>query len=131
MDCFFLKKLAPKSIISDKVSKYSTFQPDNFPISRCLSVTSSRNAENIPSQDHMYVTGIISSHAGWMQQGAGKKKKTVKCRRCGDDVSEVFPSIISGLPPLHFPRVNPVISATQLQRAAGGLGGVLGARSSP
>lgn len=82
-----------------------------------------RNAENIPSRDH--AGGIIFSHVGVdAAVAAGKKRKR---RRCGVDVSEVFPPVISGLPPLRFPRVNPVISATQARRAAGRGAGGLGA----
>lgn len=88
-----------------------------------------RNAENIPSRDH--AGGIIFSHVGVdAAVAAGKKekeKKRRKRRRCGGDVSEVFPPVISGLPPLRFPRVNPVISATQARRAAGRGAGGLGA----
>lgn len=49
------------------------FQPDYHPAWR------RRNAENIPSRDHMYAGGIIFSHVRVdAAVAAGKKKKTKK-----------------------------------------------------
>lgn len=94
------------------------FQPGDLPACRCLSVASPEcGKHSIPGSHVRQGDHFLSRQSGCRRRRRKKNKikKRGKRRRCDGDVSEVFPPVISGLPPLRFPRVNPVISATQAQ----------------